>query len=507
MPKLARPLTLVELRNELSSSLRRTSIRPSIYGYHAQPHQQKFHDSPARGRLFIGGNRSGKTVGGAAEAVKRLTGTHESYTKHRTPIRGRAVGVDFDNGVNKIMMPEIARWIPPSMLINGSWEASYAKGDKTLTLENGSTLEFMSYDQDVDKFAGTSRHFVWFDEEPPEEIFNECLARLIDTSGDWWMTMTPLIDMSWTLDRLYTPGITEADPNIEVFEVSTSENQYVNSVEIEILTMGMTDEQKEARLHGKYMTYTGTIYGSVIQDSTFVEPYVDTDRWPLLEKWGHFGMLDHGYRNPTAFLLGAFDSEGRIIIYDEYYETNRLVKENALAILSRINELKIKDKLHYIVADPSIKNKDPIGGGSIYQEYGEHGLYMTLANNDVTAGINRVSSRLKNNQLYIAKNCTNLRWEINRYRWAKFSSSKIATKNSLKETPLKKDDHACDALRYGVVSRPALIGELDMKVGNILNAPVSVNSDDFRDTELISHWGNSFEETYSNNHPVLGSDY
>lgn len=498
--------TLVELKNELASSLRRTSIRPSIFGYKAQDYQIEFHASDARGRLVIGGNRSGKTVAGAAEAVMRLCGMHEHYNKHRTPIRGRAVGVDFDKGVNQIMMPEIARWMPPSMLINGSWEASYSRGDRVLTLENGSTLEFMSYDQDVDKFAGTSRHFVWFDEEPPEDIFNECLARLIDTGGDWWLTMTPLIDMSWTLDRIYTPGITEKDPNIEVFEVSTSQNVHVNSAEIEILTMGMTDEQKEARLHGKYMTYTGTIYGSVIADTTFVEPYVESDRWPLLEKWGHFGMLDHGYRNPTAFLLGAFDADGRIIIYDEYYETNRLVKENALAILSRIRELGLVNKLEYIVADPSIRNKDPIGGGSIYQEYSEHGLYMTLANNDVSAGINRVSSRLKNKQLYIAKNCVNLRWEINRYRWDKYSNSKIAGKKSNKETPMKKDDHACDALRYGVVSRPQLMGEVDMRPGNVINAPVSVNSDDFKDMELLSHMGVS----YSNDHPthsVLGSDF
>jgi len=506
MARVASPPTLVELRNELSSALRRTSIRPSIFGYKAQDYQIDFHKSFSRGRLLIGGNRSGKTVAGAAEAVKRLTGLHENYTKHRIPIRGRAVGVDFDNGVNKIMMPEIARWIPPSMLINGSWEASYQKGDKTLTLENGSTLEFMSYDQDVDKFAGTSRHFVWFDEEPPEDIFNECLARLIDVSGDWWMTMTPLIDMSWTLDRIYTPGITQSDPNIEVFEVSTSQNSYVNSAEIEILTSGMTDEQKEARLHGKYMTYTGTIYGSVLADTTFVDPYVDSDRWPLLDGWGHFGMLDHGYRNPTAFLLGAFDTEGRIIIYDEYYETNRLVKENAQAILSRIRELKIQDKLHYIVADPSIRNKDPIGGGSIYQEYGEHGLYMSLANNDVVAGINRVSSRLKNKQLYIAKNCTNLRWEINRYRWDKYSTSKMTVKHSLKETPLKKDDHACDALRYGVVSRPQLPGEETLRVGNILNSPVSINSDDFRDPDLIPNWGNNQIDS-NPQHSILGSDW
>lgn len=506
MSKPARQISFVELKNELAGALRRTSVRPTIHGYKPQPHQQNFHGSESRGRLFIGGNRSGKTVGGAAEAVMWLTGKHIYWQKFRTPVRGRAVGVDFDNGVDKIMLPEIARWMPPSELIEGSWEKSYSRGNRTLTLENGSTLEFMSYDQDVDKFAGTSRHFVWFDEEPPEEIFNECLARLIDTGGNWWLTMTPLIDMSWTLDRLYTPAVTGTDPNIEAFEVSTSENSYVNENEISILTMGMTDEQREARLHGKYMTYSGTIYGPVLNPAVYLDPILDSDMWPIYyEKWGHFGMLDHGFRNPTAFLLAAFDEEGRIVVYDEYYETNRIVKENALAIRSRIRGHKLDDKLDYIVADPSIRNTDPINRSSIQQEYAEHGLYFSLANNDVVAGINRVTSRFKNKQLFITKNCVNLIHELNRYRWDKFATSKAANKHNVKETPLKKDDHACDALRYGVVSRPALIGEVDMRTGNILNSPVAVNSDDFRDTELIQHWGNSSEGNFS--HPILGSDF
>jgi phage terminase large subunit-like protein len=488
MAKPARALSLAEMMNEVTGALRRTSIRPTIHGYKPQPHQINFHSSLSRGRLFIGGNRSGKTVGGAAEAVMWLTGKHQFHQKFRTPVRGRAVGVDFDNGVNKIMMPEIARWLPPSELIKNSWEESYSKGDKTLTLENGSTMEFMSYDQDVDKFAGTSRHFMWFDEEPPEEIFNECLARLIDTAGNWWLTMTPLIDMSWTLDRLYTPGMT------------------VNSSEIEILTMGMTEEQKAARLKGKYMTYSGTIYGPVLDQLVYIDPITESDHWgTYYDKWGHFGMLDHGYTNPTAFLLAAFDEEGRIVVYDEYYERARIVRENALGIHSMITGHKLKEKMEYIVADPSIRNTDPINRSSIQHEYAENGLYFSLANNDVSAGINRVTSRFKNRQLFITRNCTNLIWELNRYRWDKFQTSKAANKNNKKETPLKKDDHAVDALRYGVVSRPALPGELDMRVGNIFNSPVALTGEDRFDEELISHWGNS--ETSSYSHPLLGDDY
>jgi len=513
MSKPVKPLSLIEVKNEITSALRRTALRPTLYGYKPQPIQLSFHKSQARGKLAIGGNRSGKTVTGGAEMVMRMTGKHEWNKKFHPPVRCRAIGVDFDNGVNKIIMPEIARWMPSSELINGSWEDSYSKGDRTLTLANGSTLEFMSYDQDVDKFSGTSRHCVWFDEEPPEEIFNENLARLIDVGGDYWVTMTPLIDMSWTLDRLYNPGMTGTNPDIEVFEMPTSENVYVNSAEIDILTMGMSDDQRDARLTGHYMTYSGTIYSDAIQQKTddlpgtYIDSIIDSDVWEFYyNNWGHFGMLDHGLRAPTAFLLAAFDQEGRIVVYDEYYQPGRLVPENAREIKNQIAKLRLTNKIEYMVADPSIRNRDPIAGSSVQAAYAEAGMYFSLANNDVIAGINRVAYRFKTRQLYITRNCVNLIHELGRYRWDKFLNSKVANRNNLKETPLKKDDHACDALRYGVVSRPSLPGEKDMRIGNIIGAPVAIENDIYRDVDLIKHWGSS-QESLVSVHPILGSDY
>ena len=188
-----------EFLRGLTEGVRTAARRPNIYGYTPHEKQVSFHSSGARGKLFIGGNRSGKTVGGAAEAVYRATGRHPFRPVPPPPTRGRVVSVDFLNGVEKIVRPEIARWLPNSEIRGGSWESGYDRELRTLNLENGSTIEFMSYDQDLDKFAGTSRHWVWFDEEPPQDIFTECLLRLLDTGGDWWITMTPVEGMTWVL--------------------------------------------------------------------------------------------------------------------------------------------------------------------------------------------------------------------------------------------------------------------------------------------------------------------
>lgn len=504
MKKDQATVTLADISKQMSAALRRTTVRPSIYGYKAQPYQEEFHKCDTKIRMLLGGNRSGKTVAGGAEAVMWLSGTSVHSQIFPTPIRGRCVGTDFENGINRIILPEIARWIPPSLLVNGSWEDSYSKGDRTLHLENGSQCEFLSNDQEVSKHAGTSRHFVWFDEEPDEAIYNENLARLVDTKGRAWVTVTPLQELSWMFDRLYEKSKT--DKSITVFKVSTSENAYVNEGELTLLTDGLSEAEREARLHGDFISQKGTIYKSVLNPSLFIPSVVDSDSWSgIYSNWGFIGCMDHGYTNPTAFYILAFDKEDRIIVIDEYYEKGRVVEENAVAILSRINQLKLSEKLLYIVADPSIRNKDPITGTSIQAEYAEYGLYLGLANNDVHAGINRVMNRFRRKKLFVCRNCDNLIWELPRYRWAKFYSRKIGDRSNQKEEPMKKDDHGCDAIRYGLMSRPALADEQEHKVGNIIGAPVAINANNRVDDEFVNYLGRRPEMVPSD--PTLGSEW
>jgi phage terminase large subunit-like protein len=487
---------------EFAEALRRTAVRPTIAGYEPQPHQQEFHASRNTGRLFIGGNRSGKTVGGAADLVMNMTGKHIYRPLHEVPLRCRAIGVDFDNGVDRIILPEVARWIPPSMLQNGSWEDSYGKGTRTLTLSNGSFCEFMSYDQDTEKFAGTSRHLIWFDEEPPKSIFDENMMRLIDASGHWMCTMTPIEEMTWTYDGLYLPAKEKTNPNIDVFEVETSQNKYINAAEMDILTQGLSKEDKEARVKGKYIRHTGAIYSDYIDTEVNYLKHdpVYSKAWEGMKKnWRHFRMMDHGFRNPTAFLFGCIDTEGKVIIYDEYYASGKLVKENADAVLRQTEDLGISNNIYYTVGDPSIQNTDPITGTSVLAEYAQQGIGIVLGNNDVHYGILRVASRFQQRMLYIGPRCTRLKWELNRYRWDKYLNKKVAERANFKEQPLKKDDHACDALRYGIVSTPPLVNEVDSPVGNVLNVNTAIMGAD-RYADLVVK-----QPEYLDVH--LGADY
>jgi len=477
MARKARVLEPQEILAELASSLRRTSVRPSIFGYKPMDHQEKIHTSTAKGRALMGGNRAGKTVCGAAEVVMWLTGKHPYRPTPRPPIRARGISVDFDHGFELIMKPEIARWMPPSELIDGSWDKSFQKSTRILTLANGSTIEFLSNDQDVDKHAGTSRDLIWFDEEPPKEIFNENMARLIDVSGSWILTMTPLDGMTWVYDDIYLPSMLKPDPY--VIEVDMDSNIYINTLEIDSYLSGMTEDEKQARRHGKFVQIGGLIYGKYLkQGANVIEPVLGTERWETIRtKWTHFLAMDHGFNNPTCFLWFAADTDGRLLVYDEYYVSGEIVSHHASEVRQRCEILGIEPA--FVVGDPSIRNTDPITGTSVQTEYIENGLPVALGNNNVPGGINRVARLLEHNKLIVTKNCEKLLWELQRYRWGRWSSRKIEATNNVKEHPVKKDDHACDALRYGVASRfspeelimPEPSNILGVKEAIVLNSP------------------------------------
>lgn len=433
----------------LGESLRTQATRPNIYGYKPHSKQVAFHSSDSKARLYIGGNRSGKTTGGIAEDIFWLTGKHPYRVTPPPPVRGRIVSVDFLNGVEKIVRPELARWLPPSELKGGSWSTAYNKELRTLTLENGSFVEFMSYDQDLDKFAGTSRHFIHFDEEPPQDVWLENKTRLIDTGGSWWITMTPVEGMTWIYDDIYMAA-KEPTSGISVIEVDMTENPYLHSGEVDEFISGLNADDREARVKGKFVQVGGLIYKNFDPDKHVIDP-IDPKS---LVGWEWYASLDHGFNNPTAWLWHAVSPDGRCITFAEHYVSGEVIEYHAKAVHAKNAALGRAPDVY--VGDPSIRNVDPITGTSIHLEYTKLGIPIVLANNDVAAGVNRVASYLESGNLFITRNCQNLIHEMHRYRWKTWASKRIGHDNNKKEVAHKKDDHAVDSLRYFIMSRPDL---------------------------------------------------
>lgn len=455
MPKSA-GLTEAEAFRLLGERLKGGITRPNMLRYSPHEKQVVFHSSSARRKLYIGGNRSGKTTGGIIEDLYWLRGQHPYRKLPEGPIRGRYVTVDFINGVEKIALPEFSRWCPPSLLINGSWTDSYDKTLRTLTLTNGSFIEFMSYDQELEKFAGTSRHFTHFDEEPPKNIYTECLLRLLDVGGSYWITMTPVEGMTWVYDEIYEPGTKGGDGTILVVEIDTHENPYLAQSEIEFISQGLDEDERKARIEGKFIHIGGLIYKNFHTSIHVLKEPLDIS---TIKSWEWYASLDHGFNNPTAWLWHAVSPDNKIITFDEHYESGHTIDYHAAKVHAR-NQEHGRPPNNYI-GDPSIRNTDPITGTSILEEYIKYGLPIVLGNNDVRAGISRMARYFNidsqgHPHWMIDPRCRNFIWELQRYRWKTRVNRKLAERSNPMEEPLKKDDHACDSARYFIMSRPDL---------------------------------------------------
>jgi phage terminase large subunit-like protein len=454
----------------LGEGLQEAAHEPNLYDYVPSEKQLQFHEDQNPDRLYIGGNRSGKSLGSTIEAIWWLTHTHPYRKTPEGPVRGRVVAVDFLNGVDKIILPLYKQWLPKSYLINGSWAESYSRERHVLTLNNGSFVEFMSQDQDLDKFAGSSRHFIHFDEECPQTVFRECLARLVDTNGVWWMSQTPVQGMEWIYDEIYEPA-KKGERNIGIVEAEIHDNPSLSPEAIQRFLDMLPPEEREIRSKGQYVHLGGAVFPDFTPPTHCLKKgeFVPTPQHRIIR------TMDSGYTNPTVWLWIAVDENNNVTVFREHYAAKKTVAEHA-SIVNQITKDMERDygvKVWLTTGDPAIKQTKEHTGTSILQEYQRHGIYIAVdaIPRDRRIGLERIREYMKWNKkskrpyLMITDDCPHLIAELPKLRWKKWASPKLAEQNNKLEDIRDKDNHCYDALKYAMTFlselAPDSVGEQD----------------------------------------------
>jgi len=161
----------------------------------------------------MAGNQLGKTVAGSAEWATHLTGRYPEWWPGRRfeqPVRMWAAGetrVSTRDTIQKLLVGEPEReeeWgtgmIPGDDIVDTYRAMGVANALDSITVKNQfggtSTLLFKAYEQGRGKWQGDTLHGVWFDEEPPLDIYTEGMTRTNATDGLVMLTFTPLLGMS-----------------------------------------------------------------------------------------------------------------------------------------------------------------------------------------------------------------------------------------------------------------------------------------------------------------------
>lgn len=181
--------------------------------YNPYEKQRIYHNTTDRECLLMAGNQLGKTYCGSADVAFHLTGLYPDWWEGRRwdrPTRWWAAsktGEVTRDGVQRYLVGEPkdeTSWgtgmIPKDRLLTTKRRMGVADALDSITVKHvsggTSTLGFKSYDQGRQKWQGETLDGVWFDEEPPMDIYMEGLTRTNATKGVTRITFTPLLGMS-----------------------------------------------------------------------------------------------------------------------------------------------------------------------------------------------------------------------------------------------------------------------------------------------------------------------
>ena len=272
--------------------------------------------------------------------------------------------------------------------------------------------------------------------------------RLIDYGGDELFTMTPLLGMSWMYDQIYEPWQKGTLKDATVLFVDMDDNPHLNQKTKERALEGLTKEERDARKSGRFVHFAGMIY-----DQFNRREHVIPERERIPDTAKVYVGIDPGMRHMAAVVFCYLTEDDTLVVYDELALQGHTVRQVAEAIKLTHMKWGVDGKSiqpAWTVIDPAARNIMHQTGRSDQMEFTDHGIVTILAQNSVTAGINRTRERLENRKLLVCANCQTLIDEFRKYRWKKPGRLEADPK----EEPVKTDDHLLDALRYVVMSRP-----------------------------------------------------
>jgi phage terminase large subunit-like protein len=421
-------------------------LRRELYARH-----QEFFAAGAkfRERLMLAANRVGKTEGvGGYELVLHLTGQYPEWWTGRRfnkPIRAWAAG-DTSKTVREIIQYKLLG--PP-----GSWGTGLIPGDsieritraagpadtvETIYIkhQSGDTsyLVLKSYEQRRESFQGTEQDVIWLDEEPPLDVYTECLLRTMTNNGILMLTFTPLLGMSQVVLLFLpngkvedheegTPLLLLADRGSKYVVTATWDDApHLDEAAKKELWNSIPPFQRDARSKGIPQLGAGAIY-PVPESDLLVAPFAVPEHWPR-----GYGM-DVGW-NCTAAIWGAMDRQtDTLYLYREYARSQA---EPSI----HVHGIKAAGDWIPGFIDPAARGRSQVDGSQLIADYRALGLKLQLADNGVESGLYSVWNRMSTGRLKVFNSLSGWLQEFRLYR------------RDDRGHVVKDNDHRMDAMRY-----------------------------------------------------------
>lgn len=334
--------------------------------------------------------------------------------------------------------------------------AQYNRDQKVIKFPNGSRIKLGYCDQEADVFQYQGQEYDVVGLEEATQFTETQMLYLTtcnrstrtDFKPRMYFTCNPGgVGHEWVkrlfIDRNYKAS--EKPEEYVFIPAKLTDNTVLMQNNPEYLTVlsNLPEHLRKAYLDGDWDAMEGQYFEEFNRAIHVCHPF-QIPQW-----WKRFRAMDWGYRDPCCVLWFAVAPDGRVYVYDELYITRTI----ASTVAKMVKEKTGGYKCAYTAASPDAWAKrgatDGIEGVSVEQIFAKNGVPLQKADNSRIVGWQRVREFLQTTDgekpmLQIFDNCVNL---------IRTLPTLTFDKNDHEDVSDRCEDHAAEALRYGLMSR------------------------------------------------------
>lgn len=427
-------------------------------------HEVAFQPNEGPQTAFLAAPETDVLYGGAAGGGKSLAMIVDplrscDHSKHRALILRRSL-----KELRQLI--DMSRELYPKAYLG----TKFKETEKIWNFPSGAKVEFGYLEKDADVYQYQGQDFSWigFDEisQLPTEFPWHYLASRLRTSdpslkvylrcttnpggpGHGWVKRRYLDPASYGTPFVGNDGISR-----RFIPATLRDNPYLyNDGRYQKMLESLPEVQRRQLLEGDWEIAEGIAFPEFQKNLHVIQPF------SIPRGWARTKACDYGFSAPSCVLWGAVDpQDGTVIIYKELYEKGLTAKD----LGDRIRDMEMDEVLTVPgVIDHSVFNRTGYAGPTIGEILNKnpYNLKFRPADKNRRAGKIQVHEYFRKHhdsdrpRVQIFSTCTNLIREL---------SSLILDKNDPEDVDTHMEDHAYDAFRYLLMSRPRTTTSYEM---------------------------------------------
>ena len=307
----------------VSDALAKRKAQNALKLYVPYPKQSDFHAAGKthRERLLMAGNQLGKTMSAGAEMAMHASGRYPDWWRGYVFDKGMpfwcagVTGESTRDNPQRILYGPLGQagtgMLPKDSIKDVTNKRGIPNAVDTLVIRHGgggdiqatdSLIGFKSYDQGREKWQGPTLGAVWFDEEPPQDIYTEGLTRTNVAMGPVMVTFTPLQGMSDVVKRFLIDKV----PGTSVTSMTIDDVGHYSESDRAAIIASYPAHERDARSKGIPTMGSGRVFA-------MDEELIKCPAFDIPKHWPQIAGIDFGWGHPSAGVRMAWDRDGDVL--------------------------------------------------------------------------------------------------------------------------------------------------------------------------------------------------